>query len=77
MEKLSGERHNNETDKKAIDIFTSPTDEDDFIDVENGPEVQESQFDVNRAKTLMTECERHMKVARPHTSGLSDEPINR
>ena len=52
-------------------------DEDELIDVEDVKESGNSQFDASKANTLMTECERHMKIVRPHPTRHNDEPIDR
>lgn len=53
-------------------------DDTEIIDVEGTDDIiKGSQFDAGKATTLMTECERHMKIARPHTAKHSDEPIDR
>lgn len=51
-------------------------DDSELIDIESVAEEDESQFDTTKANTLMTECERHMKIARP-TALHFDEPIDR
>jgi len=48
-----------------------------MIDVETHIPVNEPQYDSSKALNLMTECERMVKKARPHTNFSTDEPINR
>ena len=52
-------------------------DEEEIVDIETVTEQSDTQFDMAKARTLMTECERHMRVARPHHSHSSEDPINR
>ena len=61
-----------------MDVSTpSSVEDEEIIDIEGTADSTPSQFDFVKANTLMTECERHMKIVRPHPTRHTDEPIDR
>lgn len=56
---------------------TTRLEDEEIVDIETVSDRTATQFDMNKARTLMTECERHMRVARPHHSHSTEDPINR